>query len=109
MTPTVEVTRHYAALERLAGLNSEALAEVLDDFARVLRGASPGPDGLPLEALPPAWRVGRLLERRAEAAELVQVEWRRLPAEAQEGAAYSCAHLRAARTRGPVCSPRTAP
>jgi hypothetical protein len=45
------------------------------------------PDGPPLEALPSAWRVRRLLERRAEAAEQVEAERRRLPAEAQEQAA----------------------
>ena len=45
---------HAAALERLAQINTEALglAEVLDYFAGVLRGARLGPDGPPLEALP---------------------------------------------------------
>jgi hypothetical protein len=86
---TVEATRYTAALERLAEANAEALAlaEVLDYFAAVLRGARPDPDGPPLEALPSGSRVRRLLERRAEAADLVEAEWRRLPAEAQEQAA----------------------
>jgi hypothetical protein len=90
MTPTVDVTHDYvAALERLAEVNGEAsaLADVLDHFAGVLRGARPDPDGPTLEALPSAWRVHRLLERLAQAVELVDAEWRRLPGEAQEQAA----------------------
>jgi hypothetical protein len=69
--------------------NAEAreLADVLDYFAGILRGRRPDPDGPALEALPSAWRVRRLLERRAEAAEQVEAEWRRLPTEAQEQAA----------------------
>ena len=55
MTTTTAVPPAYAAaLERLARINAEALelAEVLDDFAGVLRGARLDPDGPPLEALP---------------------------------------------------------
>ena len=83
---TVEANRYAAALERLAEINAEALAlaEVLDHFAAVLRGARPDPDGPPLEALPSAWRVRRLLDRRFEAAGQVEDEWARLPPEARE-------------------------
>ena len=38
----------------------------------------------PLEALPSAWRVRRLLDRRFEAAGQVEDEWDRLPPEARE-------------------------
>jgi hypothetical protein len=53
-------------------------------FAAVLRGARPDPDGPPLEALPPTWRVRRLLDRRFEAAGQVEDEWGRLPPEARQ-------------------------
>jgi hypothetical protein len=52
-----------------------------------LRGGKFDPEGPPLEALPSFSRLRRLLESRAEAADLVEVEWRRQPAEAQEHAA----------------------
>jgi hypothetical protein len=68
MTTTTDLPQAYAAaLERLARINAEALdlAEVLDHFAGVLRGARLGPDGPPLEALPSSARVRRLVERQA--------------------------------------------
>ena len=40
-------------------------------------------DSPPLEALPSLSRVRRLLERRAEAADEVEAEWERLPADAR--------------------------
>jgi hypothetical protein len=86
---TADAAHHYAdALERLAELNAEAraLAEVLDYFAGLLRGARPDPDGPPLEALPSAYRVRRLLDRRFEAAGQVEDEWDRLPADVRETA-----------------------
>jgi hypothetical protein len=87
MTTTTDLPQAYAAaLERLARINADALAlaEVLDYFAGVLRGARLGPDGPPLEALPSFYRLRRLLERRAEAAEDIEAEWGWLPAEARE-------------------------
>jgi hypothetical protein len=83
---TADAAHHYAdALDRLAEANAEAqaLADVLDYFAAILRGARPDPDGPPLEALPSAGRVRRLLERRFEAAGQVEDEWGRLPPEAR--------------------------
>jgi hypothetical protein len=83
---TVEASHYADALERLAELNAEALAlaELFDYFSGVLRGRRPDPDGPPLEALPSAWRVRHLLERRFEAAGQVEDEWDRLPPEARQ-------------------------
>jgi hypothetical protein len=49
-------------------------------------GARLDPDGPPLEAPSSSSRVKRVLERRSEAAEEVEAEWERLPAEARERA-----------------------
>jgi hypothetical protein len=82
---TADANHYAAALERVAEANAEALAlaEVLDSFAGLLRGARPDPDGPPLEALPSGYRVRRLLDRRFEAAGRVEDAWDRLPPEAR--------------------------
>jgi hypothetical protein len=79
-------TRYHAALNRLAGAIGEAraLAEVLDNFARLLRGDLPGPEALPLELFPSAASVRRALERRDRALDAAAQEWERLAAEDRE-------------------------
>jgi hypothetical protein len=83
---TADANHYAAALERVAELNAEALAlaEVLDSFAGLLRGARPDPDGPTLEAFPSAYRLRHLLDRRFEAAGQVEDEWGRLPPVARE-------------------------
>jgi hypothetical protein len=106
VTPTIEAApRYIAALKRLEEVNQEAqaLAEVLDYFAGVLRGGRPDPDGPPLEALPSSWRVKRVLERRAETEDEVEEEWGRLPGEAR-AAAPSPDDLLGGRLTGPPSS-----
>ena len=78
---------YRAALEGLAEAVREAhaLADVLDHFARQLRGARPDPEGLPPEGCPvPSW-VRRALERRDRALDEAWRVWEGLPGEAREG------------------------
>jgi hypothetical protein len=78
---------YRTALEGLAEAVREAhaLADVLEHFARQLRGLRPNPEGLPPEGCPvPSW-VRRALERRERAlAEAVRV-YEGLPNSAREG------------------------
>jgi hypothetical protein len=60
------------------------LADILDYFAAILRGAGPDLDGPPLESFPSSQQLRRVLERRTEALERAEVEWRRLPWDEQE-------------------------
>ena len=85
-TTTSNANRYLAALERLAGAvgEAQALADVLDHFAGLLRGSWPDPDGPPLELFPSASQIRRVLERRVEALGQAGDEWRRLPDEARE-------------------------
>src|SRR4051812_24127659 len=78
---------YCAAVEELADSVREAhaLANLLDHFARQLRGARPDPDGPPPEGYPVPSGVRRALERRERAlAQAVHV-YEGLPDYAREG------------------------
>jgi hypothetical protein len=79
-------TRYHAALDRLATALGEAsaLGEVLDHFARVLRGELACLEALPLELFPSAASVRRTMERRDSALDAAEQEWERLPADDRE-------------------------
>jgi hypothetical protein len=75
------------ALDALADAvrDAAALAEVLDQFAGVLRGKRPGLEGPPVELYPTPYRVRQALERVDAALDHALDTWDRLSAELREG------------------------
>jgi hypothetical protein len=61
------------------------LAELLDQFAGVLRGKRHGLEGPPVELYPTPYRVRRALERVDAALDDALDAWDRLPSELREG------------------------
>jgi hypothetical protein len=84
---STKAVRYERAMRELSEsfAQAEALASLLDYFARQLRGRPPDPEGPPLELYPSVGQVRRALQRRDVALNAARDEWEDLPAEAQEG------------------------
>ena len=73
-------------MERLAEAvrDAEAVAEVLDYFADILRGRRPDPDGPALEQFPSAGQVRRAFDRRTDCLAAAEEAWHRLSHDEKE-------------------------
>jgi hypothetical protein len=67
-----------------AAQEGEALAVLLDGFARLLRGYDGGPEAPYLEEYPSAGQVRRAMGRRARALDAARDAWEALPDEVKE-------------------------
>jgi hypothetical protein len=66
-------------------VQAEAMANLLDYFAGLLRGRPRETEGPPLELYPSMRELRRALERRSSALDAVRNAWETLAGEAQEG------------------------